>query len=474
MGFGHVLRCLALAQAWQDAGGEVAFACADLPEMLSERLKAENCRVLALQAEIGSQNDALQTQETARNLSASWVICDGYKFDGDFLQALNGESFSLLVLDDFSARNLSAADVILNPNAGADQSLYAHFAANSQILAGQQFALLRREFRLQAQGEKAILEKIERVLVAMGGTDPNNLAPRALDWLQSQDFCGEAVVLSGAREFNVSDFGFDLKIVRAQNEVPDWMRWCDVALAAAGSTTWELACCGVPTILSIVADNQRELARWSDENGVGLSVGEPDEKWEERLESACKTLENFSARRAMSQQASQTIDGQGAARVMQKMWSEALQLRPATLQDAELLLCWRNDEQTRAMSLDGNLVVWKTHLEWLQTCLSDPNHAIWIAHKNRASIGTVRFAREQQFATISIVLAPDWRGRGIGKTLIRRACQAIFGMWNINKIRAIIKAANAASCRSFEKAGFCCETEKLSMSQLIFVLERPT
>ncbi len=38
MGTGHVMRCLAIAQAWSDGGGNVIFVSKDLPAFLAERL----------------------------------------------------------------------------------------------------------------------------------------------------------------------------------------------------------------------------------------------------------------------------------------------------------------------------------------------------------------------------------------------------------------------------------------------------
>lgn len=469
IGWGHVLRCLALAQAWQDAGGVAVFVCVQLPDVLKTRLEKESCRVVALNTEIGSAEDAARTQQLARACGASWVICDGYNFSGDFLRALNCADYSLCVTDDASATDLSAADVVLNPNAGATAEFYARFSAK-QILAGQQFALLRREFRLSARGEKIIRPEAERVLVAMGGADINNLVPRALSWLETQKFAGEVVVLGGAREFDLPDLNFDVRIVNAQNEVPDWMHWCDIAFATAGATTWELACCGVPAILSVVADNQRALARWCGENGVAVNAGEAHDNWEERLESAWATLQDEAARHAMSTRAQRAIDGQGAARAVQKLWPDALQLRAVTLDDARALWRWRNDEQTRAMSLQSEPIEWETHLRWLKSKLSDPNHIFWMAHQSGAAIGSIRFVRAGNEAVISIGLSSDWRGRGLGTTLIQSACRAIFGMWKVTRIRAQIKAENLASRRAFEKAEFRCQTE--AMSQLEWMLER--
>ena len=144
----------ALAQAWQDAGGVAAFACAQLPDGLKTRLANENCRVHIVDAEIGSPQDAAQTRQLARDCAASWLVCDGYNFAGDWLRAVKCDAFSLCALDDSISTDLSAANVILNPNAGGTAEFYARFQPDATILAGADYALLRREFRLKNRGEK--------------------------------------------------------------------------------------------------------------------------------------------------------------------------------------------------------------------------------------------------------------------------------------------------------------------------------
>src|SRR5262245_47860447 len=91
MGTGHVMRCLALAQAWQDAGGRAVFALAGESLPLENRLESEGCPVERLTAEAGSESDARQTTSIARRLGAEWVVVDGYQFGSTFQRVLKDE-----------------------------------------------------------------------------------------------------------------------------------------------------------------------------------------------------------------------------------------------------------------------------------------------------------------------------------------------------------------------------------------------
>src|SRR5688500_11740833 len=81
IGTGHVMRCLALAQAWRARGGEGVFASAGLSPALEHRLTAEGFGTVALAVAAGSVEDAAATVALAHERHAEWIIADGYAFD---------------------------------------------------------------------------------------------------------------------------------------------------------------------------------------------------------------------------------------------------------------------------------------------------------------------------------------------------------------------------------------------------------
>ena len=78
MGAGHVVRCLALAQGWRDAGGEVCFVMAEGAESFCKPLRQEGIRIHVLDAAAGQMEDAQETIRLAKDESAAWVLVDGY------------------------------------------------------------------------------------------------------------------------------------------------------------------------------------------------------------------------------------------------------------------------------------------------------------------------------------------------------------------------------------------------------------
>src|SRR5208282_4014056 len=100
MGTGHVMRCLALAQAWQDEGGECVFAIAEASQSLEERVRSEKIEAVAITASAGSQHDAAQCVALVGKYHASWLVVDGYQFDVEYQRRLKAAGLKLLVVDD--------------------------------------------------------------------------------------------------------------------------------------------------------------------------------------------------------------------------------------------------------------------------------------------------------------------------------------------------------------------------------------
>ena len=149
MGIGHLMRCLALAQAWQDRGGAVTVVTAPGQAALQSRFVREGFAVRELKALPGTLADAVETLATAA--TGGLLVVDGYQFGTDYLLALKAGKCRVLAVDDLGAIDLEAADLVLNQNMQATADLYGGRVAASRLLLGSSFALLRREF-LQERG----------------------------------------------------------------------------------------------------------------------------------------------------------------------------------------------------------------------------------------------------------------------------------------------------------------------------------
>jgi RimJ/RimL family protein N-acetyltransferase len=136
--------------------------------------------------------------------------------------------------------------------------------------------------------------------------------------------------------------------------------------------------------------------------------------------------------------------------------------------DAELVLDWRNDPVTRAMSLDQEPVPLPQHLLWFRSALADPRRLLLIAERDGESIGMCRFDLEEESARaeVSINLAPAHRGSRLGGAVLRGALRTLEQMRpGIRDVIAVVRPENIASVRLFESVGFtrtgCADEETL-------------
>ena len=125
-----------------------------------------------------------------------------------------------------------------------------------------------------------------------------------------------------------------------------------------------------------------------------------------------------------------------------------LTLRPASLEDAELLLAWRNDEETRRASLHQAEIGMPEHCAWLERSLSDAARQLFIAELDGRPVGTVRADLSNEGWELSWTVAPEMRGSGLAKQMVALLAERIDG-----PITAVVKIGNPASARIAEHVG---------------------
>jgi len=134
---------------------------------------------------------------------------------------------------------------------------------------------------------------------------------------------------------------------------------------------------------------------------------------------------------------------------------DPLRLRPATMDDAARLLEWRNDSKTRSASHDGHVISLEEHGAWLERALTRNDIEIFIAEEDGNPVGTVRSESSAGARKLSWTVAPDARGRGIGRVMVKMMADRIRG-----PLRAEVKVGNTASARIAESAGLALDREQ--------------
>ncbi len=325
IGAGHLMRCLALAQAWQEKRGGVIFVTTEKPP-IENRLKEERFEVVGLSSvERGSLEDAKQFSALATQKNANWVVLDGYAFNAAYQKEIKAAGHRLLVIDDNSEEKHYYADFILNQNLYAHEALYeGKKGPSTRLLLGTDYALLRKEFLKWQTWKREIPKRACKLLMTLGGGNSLPFALEALRNLQNHKIKNLEIILvtgltgSNEKELQIALKNFPSKI-SLKSHIPDlseWMAWADVAISAGGTTCWELAFMGVPTITIILADNQEKNAQELAESGVSVNLG-----WHTKLSSSLEDslkdlIENEKARSSMSRKGRALVDGEGSKRVV--------------------------------------------------------------------------------------------------------------------------------------------------------------
>jgi UDP-2,4-diacetamido-2,4,6-trideoxy-beta-L-altropyranose hydrolase len=462
IGTGHAMRCLALAEAWQDAGGRAVFASAP-PLVLQETLLRKLFQVLEIDSAPGSEEDAQQSLNLALRHGAEWIVVDGYHFGANFQRRLKSGGMKVLFVDDYGHASPYSADWVLNQNGCAQSSAYVKHEPYTQFLLGPKYCLMRREFIAWQKWNREIAAAGRRVLVLMGGSDPANFtqtAMRAVSLLGDDDL--EVDVIIGAANRNSYPGGKNsnpekLRLHRGVTSMAKLMASADVAISAAGTTAWELCFMGLPAILITLAPNQLAIARELSQRQCAIHLGDADDVSAENL--ACQLnllLKSKEQRQAIFSNSRGLVDGNGARRVVSALLGTKLQLRAANECDIRLLWEWANDSQVRSASFCAEPIPWERHRAWFTSKLNDSRDRILIAEDDKGrAIGQFRLDwRSPEDAEIDVSVSRECRGRGYASVLIDLGVSHAHLEGGAVRLHAFVKPENRASRRALELARF--------------------
>jgi UDP-2,4-diacetamido-2,4,6-trideoxy-beta-L-altropyranose hydrolase len=274
--------------------------------------------------------DADETARALAPFSCDWLVIDHYAIDAAW-QRLLARAFPQtrrLVIDDLADRPHDC-DLLLDTSQPDGAERYrALVPARCQLLLGPQFALLRPQFvtaRAQARPRRG---EIGRVLVFFGGSDPDGLTEQTLSALaQVAPQVAVDVVLgrnmSTAQRRQVEQVCAQLGQAALHIDVADMaalMARADLALGAAGVTTWERACLGLPTLAITVAENQRGVVAAAVQRGILTWLGDAREITVEKLVQALRAAwQNPQTLAEQSRRALEWVDGEGTGRLCAAM-----------------------------------------------------------------------------------------------------------------------------------------------------------
>lgn len=456
IGGGHVMRCLTLANAMAAKGWSVSFAVTaeTLTITPSARFGTFDLTVLADKGDLPESDDTYDL-----------VIIDHYGLGAECETQLRRQAKRLAVIDDFPTRPHDC-DLLIDQNFGRSPMDYVGvLPRTATVLAGTSHALLRPEFSI-ARAAKADAHVSNaaalRVLVSLGLTDVGGVTGNVMARLLAMNTGAQFDVVIGPAapsrdQLEALAARDEIALHIAADNMAELMTQADLCIGAGGTTSWERCCLGLPTVLLVLADNQRDIAVSLADKGAALSLTSWDDG---ELEQAVAQLFDDSAALAeMGARAAALCDGAGAVRTATALAdlvasrstpSGDLTARVADAGDRADLWLWRTHPKARAVSLSGDMIAWADHCAWYDASLKRDGRIILIIEQAGHGVGYVRLDREDGAWLVSIALAPARYGSGMGAAVLaaglRHLPQARF--------RADIHRDNAAAQRIFAACGF--------------------
>jgi UDP-2,4-diacetamido-2,4,6-trideoxy-beta-L-altropyranose hydrolase len=274
--------------------------------------------------------DAKQTLNVLSNAATGeWLIVDHYALDERWETMLRSNFRNLMVIDDLADRHHDC-DVLLDQNLGRQSTDYAPLVPdNCKVLVGPEYALLRPEFAALRDFslKRRAAPQVKKMLVAMGGVDEADATGRVLESLQSCPLpkdCKVTVVMGPHAPWlkRVQLLATEMPwITEVHSNVTDMahlMADSDIAIGAAGSTSWERCCLGLPSVIVVLANNQQPIADNLKRLGAAkiISAMCTDSEMRDALAAAfldCSIL------RQMSTAGAGVVDGRGTARIVSRL-----------------------------------------------------------------------------------------------------------------------------------------------------------
>ncbi|MDA3788949.1 MAG: UDP-2,4-diacetamido-2,4,6-trideoxy-beta-L-altropyranose hydrolase [Desulfobacula sp.] len=402
MGTGHIMRCIALAQAWQQWGGSVCFITHGPGPFLISMIKEQGFEHRHIPEPSPDPKDIRQTlqfiekhglnRKIKKTAPPAWVVLDGYHFSMEYQKAIQGPGYRLLVLDDYNHLPSYCADILLNQNQAALSYVY-QCPGTIQKLLGTDYTLLRNEFLSKKQENRTVPLKATRILVTMGGVDPGNITPliiRAIQDLNDPDLETRVVVGPSNPHYNT------LTSVTSKNKtcislikdpaMPELMEWADLAVTAGGSTCWEMCFMGLPFIVIPVAPNQVDIAACLERDLGAVNAGPIDMLTTKKITDLLRNLIlSPHKRKVISVLGQDLIDGSGAKRVLRQMCLGNIQMK----------LKKPVKDETKSNTYRFNT-----------------------GHKSRVKIGQVILTDDSNVISIGYIIKTPFQGLGLAPVLL--------------------------------------------------------
>ena len=486
IGFGHLTRCMALAQGLEEFKvrfkAKVKFVVDGDKEardfLVSQKVKPSMLNWIKKKRKVLSMID-----------KSDLVIIDSYLAPSSlysFFSQPQSQPPYFIAIDDYNRINYNV-DMVINPSIHGNKLNYQLSSRPQPIyLLGKDYIILRREFWKVPR--KYIRKQIKHILITFGGRDHTAFTKKLIKFLSKEfpNFNYHLVLSHPNLSLNLN-LNLNLYSRLSTPDIRNLMLRCDLCISAGGQTTYELARLGIPTIGICFASNQKGNLEGLQEGGFLEYIGwHSDKKLLDRLDKSIKSF-TYKVREKANATGRNLVDGQGVKRIVANLEkirrgedrNRKIILRPAMIRDCRDLWIWRNHPNVRKWSFCAEEIRYEKHKEWFEKKIRDKRVRMYIAeNRKEEKMGQVRFeANHKKSALVNINLNPRFFGKGLGNKILRMAT-GIFMREETSMEEVIGKVIgeNIASKKAFRKAGYVFALNNIEKGKqtIIFKFRRDT
>lgn len=349
IGIGHVMRCLTLADALTAEGAECHFIGREHAGNLIEYVRSKGYAThslprlevadtkLAHSHWLGSTQvqDAEGCAPILAKLQPDWLVVDHYALDAQWESSLAQHYRNLMVIDDLADR-AHECQLLLDQTFGRAADDYrAWVPSDCRLLCGSTYALLRPEFAelREYSLQRRTTHRLKHLFINMGGVDKDNVTSSVLDALRHTPLphdCEITVVMGATSPWldEVKELAaampWDTTVQVGVSNMAQLMADSDLAVGAAGATSWERCCLGLPTAMIVLAENQRYAATLLAKAGAARMLTLEDQFLEQFGGLIDEITRSPSCLIKLSRGAEGVTDGMGSQRVGANMLRETV------------------------------------------------------------------------------------------------------------------------------------------------------
>ena len=478
IGTGHVMRCLTLADALREESVECQFVCREHEGHLMGYIRSRGYQLHALSTpqvpdpfvsdlahaswlDVDWKTDAAQTRQVLGSEPLDWLIVDHYALDLRWESALRSSCKHIMVIDDLADRQHDC-DILVDP--GAEPDLPARYKKlvpqAAKLFIGPRFALLRKEFDFyresnvcNASEHKVIVPK--RLLVMFGGNDKEGHTLEALVAIAhlAPKVTQIDVVVSAINQDHQRIESFCLKhdnfkIHKVSEKIALLMARADFVIGSGGGSTWERLYLRRPSLVKVVAENQRKpLESLADEGLLALYCNRGE------LEKALRQV--FLEGAALPPD----LVRNGVPAITKTLIHDLLCIQAPCPLDVRRTYHWLQDRELRRHFLmRGGEPTRRNHFQYWRGLLSNPEQLVFSIYEGCRHIGSAglrNINKASSSAELWLYLGDqNKRGKGRGKIILKELETLIRNHLGYERAFLHVSKLNIPAMRLYSGSGY--------------------